>query len=232
VGENGAVAIVLNLADGTSPPLAFSSALGRDGTCPFYTSLYEGQGAIFGWIYFNTDGSGTVTADTIWWLKAAIPGQYYPNGFANLVELSGGLYLPPKAGTNIFSATALTFVVDQGYSGFSLPDETDYALTFNPVKNVFTDTNKVTMNLTPSTGIFTGSFYPVGSAHSISYHCLEIGGAGYGFYENAGNKEIGPIFIYETYGPSQVSSHGSSGERKFAPVFSYPVSTVASPGTP
>ena len=44
VGRGGTVALMLNLADGTSPAISFSSAVAQDGSFPFFASLYSGKG--------------------------------------------------------------------------------------------------------------------------------------------------------------------------------------------
>jgi hypothetical protein len=198
VGAVGAVTLVLNLADGTSPAISFSTGLAQDGTCPFYASLYGGNGIIFGWMQFATDGSGTMSPANITWLTAFdYTSHTYTNGFNGQPILSGGLYLPPKAGTNLFGEgmTALTFEIDPGYAGLSLPNEVDDSVIFNPARNTFTDTSKVTITLTATTGALTGTFYPAGSRTALSYKGVEIGGVAYGFYKNTANLETGPIWV-------------------------------------
>jgi len=192
----GAVTLVLNLADGTSGAVSCSSSMARDGTCPFYHSLYGGKGVILGWLRFATNGPGAVQGYNSWWVKEPLSDKYYTKGFA-LPESgspSGALYVPPKAGSNLFGATALTFVVDGGLTNLSLPNERDFAVTFNPAKNTFTDTNKVTLNLIPSTGALSGSFYPAGGKTPLTFHGLVVGGAALGFYADT-NYQTGPVSI-------------------------------------
>jgi hypothetical protein len=195
VNKNGAVALVLNLADGASPVVSFSGFLAKNGVCPFYASLYGGNGVILGWMQFATNGSGNMQPQPIQWVKQAVADTSYTHGFIGASSISGGLYLPPKAGANVFGVgeTALTFAVDRGYSGLSLPDEEDFAVTFNPAKNIFADPSKVTIALTPSSGALTGAF-PAGGKTPFTYHGVEVDGAGYGFYIST-NKETGPIWI-------------------------------------
>jgi hypothetical protein len=170
--------------------------MARDGTCPFYDSLYGGKGVILGWLRFETNGSGAVQGLNSWWVKEPLADKYYTNGF--LVDESGSpsgaLYLPPAAGANLFGATALTFVVDGGFTNLSLPNETDFAVTFNPAKNTFTDTSRVTLTLTPSTGALSGSFYPAGGTTPLTFHGLTVGGAALGYYTNI-NYQTGPVSI-------------------------------------
>ena len=190
-GTVGDVTIVLNLADGTSPVISFSSALAQDGTCPVYAPLYGGNGIFFGWLQFATNGSGAMSPATVTWLTAFdYTSPTWPNGFNAQPALSGGLYVAPKAGTNVFGATNLTFAVDGGFASLALPDETDFGVTYNHAKNAFFDTNKVTITFTPSTGALTGTFYATGAKTSTTFHGVVSGGSGYGFYTGSkkGNR--------------------------------------------
>jgi len=194
-GSAGAVALVLNLADGTSPTISFPTALAQDGTCPVYASLYGGNGVILGWMQFAMDGSGSMSSASIYWLTAYdYTSSTWPDGFSGQPAISGALYTPPKAGTNLFGATDLILAIDPGFSGLSLQDETDVSVTYNPAKNTFTDTNKVSITLTAATGALTGTFSPPGSRSALTFHGVEAGGAAYGFYTGA-NKQTGPISL-------------------------------------
>jgi hypothetical protein len=180
VSKKGAVALVLHLADGTSPAISFPGSLAQDGTCPFYASLYSGNGVILGWMQFATDGSGAISTNAINWVKLPLADKYYTDGFTSTPTLSGSLYIPPAKGANIFGWTAGEFLFD---SGSGMGNAAELPVTFNPVKNSFTDTNKVTVTFTPATGALTGAFfYPAGSKTSFSYHGVEVDGIGYGFY--------------------------------------------------
>jgi len=194
VSKKGAVALVLHLADAVSTKISFSSTLARDGSCPIYAALYGGNAVLLGWMQFATDGSGSMTPAAITWFTETYDTTLLPdtNAFSGQPLLSGGLYLRPKAGTNLFGATALNFVIDAGYSGLSLPNETDIPVTYHPAGNTFSDTSRVTITLTATNGALAGSFYQAG--RKTSFSGVEVGGAGYGFYAGT-NKETGPISI-------------------------------------
>jgi len=200
VSKKGAVSVVLNLADGASKTISFSSALAQDGSCPIYAALYGGNAVLLGWMQFATDGSGSMSPAAVTWFTENYDPTLLPRGtaFSGQPLLSGGLYTPPKAGTNIFGdgETALTFEIDTGYANLSLPDQTDVPVTFNPAKNTFTDTNKVSITLTPKTGALTGAFHLAGGKTSFTYHGVVVDGAGCGFYTDTANKETGPIGIH------------------------------------
>ena len=180
VSKNGAVALILHLADGTSPAISFPGSLAQDGTCPLYAPLYSGKGVVLGWMRLATDGSGTIPTNAINWVKLPVADKYYTGGFTSAPAIFGGLYLAPAKAANIFGWTAGDFLFD---SGSGLGHAVELPVTFNAVKNSFTDTNKVTITFTPSTGALTGAFfYPAGSKTSFSYHGVEVDGVGYGFY--------------------------------------------------
>ena len=194
VSKEGAVSLVLHLSDGTSPAISFSSSVAKDGACPIYAPLYRGLGVILGWMQFTSSPSSSLQPQAINWTKLPVENNYLSNWFAATPSVSGALYLPPKAATNILGWTDGTFTVDGGYSGLSLPDETDASVTYNPVNNVFTDTSKVSVTLTESIGALTGTFYPAGSKSALTYHGVVVEGSGYGFYSGT-NHETGPITI-------------------------------------
>jgi hypothetical protein len=202
VSKTGSVKIALNLADGVSPAISFASFVAQDGTCPFYASLYGGKGVILGWMQFSTDGSGGMNAQPVNWVKMPVADKFYTGGFnsANAsvpVNITGGLYVPPKPGADIFGAgvTALTFEVDPGVTGTSLPGETDTAVTFGLAKDTFTDASKVTITLTPTTGVLKGTFFPAGSKTSLSFTGVVVDSVGYGFYSDSPKFETGPVWI-------------------------------------
>jgi hypothetical protein len=212
VDKKGAVAIVLHLADGTSPAMTFSSSLAQDGTSPFYTSLYGGKGVILGWVQFPL--AGISFQETVNWVKLPLADKYYTNGFASAPTISVALYIPPKVETNNHLYLGEYFIVDESYSGLSLPNETDTFVAFDLAKNTFsiaTNTNKVTITLTPATGLLTGSFVdPAGSKASFTYHGLFLlNEFGLGFYVST-NKETGPIFLGIPLPPPPVVESGGT----------------------
>jgi hypothetical protein len=206
VSDTGAVTWALTLADGTSPVTSFSTVMSQDGICPIYASLYGGDGLIIGAVQFtNNAGTNTVASyGTIYWVKTPVKDNFYTNGFSYNPGASGGLY----ESLHIFDWTTNgIFDVDQGYTAFNLaPDTGGLGVTFNPANNTFTDTNKVTIALTASTGALSGTFtaskFNLGTntVATPSFHGVAIGDAGWGYY-TATNKaaavglETGPVVI-------------------------------------
>ena len=89
LGAKGTVALILNLADGTSPAVSFSSATAGDGTFPFFASLYGGTGVILGWLQFTNDNltPADIEGNNIAWVKLPAAGKFYTNGFAGAGRL-------------------------------------------------------------------------------------------------------------------------------------------------
>jgi hypothetical protein len=195
VNKKGEVAVVINLADGTSRPFSFSGAMARDGTCPIYAPLYGGKGVILGWIQFATDGSGIIEQSSVSWLKPPVADNYYTGGFLITPNLSGSLYIRSKPGTNIFGATDLAFAIDEDYPGFPLPSPTNFAVTFNPVNGKFSGVDEVTITLTPTTGALTGFFHSSGRKAPYNYHGIEVNGSGFGFFTDPAAQQTGSIWI-------------------------------------
>jgi len=230
IGKQEAATVVLTLPDGASPAISFDTAVASDGTCPIYASLYGGKGVIMGWLQF--DGSSVTSLSNLVWIKTPVADKFYPLGFTNYPSMAGSPYFPPKPGTNLFGTTALTFTVDPGYTNLSLPDEADTFVAFNPVKKTFSDTNKVAVMLAPLTGALTGSFYPAGSKTSLSFHGLEVGGGGYGFYIDATKHQTGPILFRALSPGSEGQDQYSGGDSSSSGAINISVSAPVSPPIP
>lgn len=219
VSKTGTVAVVLNLADGVSLPISFSSALAQDGSCPIYAALYGGNAVLLGRMQFATDGSGGMSPTSITWFTETYNDALLPNStaFSGQPLLSGGLYTAPKGGANVFGAgeTALTLEIDPSYAGLNLPDEIDVPVTYNPARNTFTytdNTDKATITLTSTTGAVSGTFvYPPGGRSSFTYKGAVVDGVGYGFYKDPANKETGPIWLGTPPSPAAQGGDESGG---------------------
>jgi hypothetical protein len=194
LASNGAVSMTLNLPDGATPPLSFNTWISPDGTCPIYAPLYGGKGYIIGSLQYLLDGSHQIAnTGPLVWLNTSATG-FYPNGFQINPGATGVLYSPPKSGTNTVASQNLDFIVDQFFSGTSLPDETDLTLIYNPRKNTFADTNHITAQLQLATGALGGTFLLPGTKHVTAFHGLIVGDTGYGFYVGT-NHETGSILV-------------------------------------
>ena len=189
VAKSGAVSVVLNLADGTSPATSFSTSMTPNGYCGVYASLYGGKGVIIGLLQFDaSSGVPLLTAyGNLTWVKLPVANKFYTNGFTNTITaFTGGLY----ESLNIFDWTAGIFTLDGK----------DTAVTFSPVKNTF---KGAAITLTPSTGAFKNSSGTTFKGVVISDNVPTAAGgdAGYGFSVTAPTaKDAG------TTGPVQINA--------------------------
>ena len=193
--KNPVVPLTLHLADGAAATVSLSASMTPDGTCPLFTSLYGGKGVLMGWMQFALNNSGALPPNGVSWVKLPTGTKYYTNGFSASPALFGNLYVPPKTGTNVFGWTAGKLAVDAGYAGLSLPNEMDFAATFNAARNAFTVASPATLTFTPGNGAIGGTFFsPPGGRTSYSFNGVEVNGTGYGFFTGT-NNQTGPIAV-------------------------------------
>jgi len=197
--KNGAVTMVFNLADGTSPATSFSTFLTESGVCPVYASLYGGKGILFGALQFASDGTRTVTnASELSWVKWPMNNKFYTNGFNYTPAYTPAVFGNSFEQFNIFDWTAGNLSVDQNTA------IGPFSITFNPLKNTLVDTNKadkVTLNLTASTGVLKGTVGGISGrgmalspSASIPSAVDGTDGVGYGFYLGT-NQQTGQWVI-------------------------------------
>jgi hypothetical protein len=203
VAGGGAVSLVLNLADGVSPAISYSTSIGRSGACPVFASLYGGSGVMLGWMRYATNGSDDLIPQVLTWVKPYVKGGAYPNGFTNSPVITGALYIPPPSGftTNVLGWTNGLFQVNTNVVDTTVTPPFTVPLVYNPAINSFSNTvpaSKVAVTLTASSGALVGSFVdPAGSRSSYAFHGLVVGApyrAGYGFFTST-NKETGSVLI-------------------------------------
>ena len=208
LSAGGAVKLTLNLADGTSAKLSFASATAGDGTFPFFYSLYGGKGVLLGWLQFTNDGfiPANLEGTHFAWVKLPVAGKYYTNGFSTVGGplITGSIFAPNKAVSNIVGATNLQAVFNDG--GI----EVNTILAYNPQKNIFTaqspNSNSVTLAMTAASGALSGSFVPGHGAKPITFNgvFLPTSGAGCGFFPGT-NQDTGRFTLNQFNASSNLS---------------------------
>jgi hypothetical protein len=151
VDASGNVVWSGSLSDGTK--VTQKSALSAQGTWPLYVSLYGGKGCVMGWIQFTNNGlSGSV----VWMKSGGTAGKYYPSGFTNQLEASGIPYRPPALGTRLLDLSDGAGKLMLSGGGLGTPASNSLKLELN---NKVTDLsgNKLSLILTPTSGLFHGS---------------------------------------------------------------------------
>jgi Calx-beta domain/Divergent InlB B-repeat domain/Bacterial Ig domain len=163
VSSNGAVKLSASLADGTR--LSQSAPLSKNGYWPLYASLYGGKGSAISWVVF-AESEESDFAGSFSWFKPALPtAKYYPAGFGVDLNLSGSRYTAPTNSTD----PILNFPAGRvQFSAGNLEEfENLVSLSENKVTNL--GTNKLTLSINKSSGLFSGSVLPPGARASLPF---------------------------------------------------------------
>jgi PKD repeat protein len=206
VSADGAVTFAGSLADGTA--VSRSSVVSKDGYWPFYVPLYSGQGSLWSWNYFTTNGTVISTTNASWtnaswinvsWINGTNPAKsvLYPAGFTNqetpligaayeataapLLDLTNGVGEVLLQGGGL-AATITNFI--------TLASDNVITLTANSQ-----NTNNLTLTITKSTGVISGAF--TDDSQTIKVHGVllqnQTGAAGYFLGPNqSGAFTLGP----------------------------------------
>lgn len=168
VAATGAANLTGLLADGTK--LSQKIAVTRGDLWPVYVSLSGGKGSVFGWLGFsNTPPHNTVYGDLQWTRPAVPASKLYPGGFAFAVGGFGSRYTAPAAGERVLDLTGAVLTLEGG--DLAEPVLCDIELgADNKVMN--NSTNKLTVTITPATGLFSGSL-----AHPVTGKPIQFKGA-------------------------------------------------------
>lgn len=170
VDAAGVVKLKAYLADKSS--ITGKVPLSKNGQWPLYAPLYGGKGALLGWATFS-DQPSTDFEGVMSWIKPAIPGPaLYPDGFSSEAALLGSRYTPASGNTNrvLNFSNAVVLV-----SGGNLPASyTNDVLLGASGKVTNSGPNSLTMNFTPSSGLFSGSFVPAGVAKGVAFRGVAL----------------------------------------------------------
>jgi hypothetical protein len=153
VSSLGTITFAGSLADGTA--ISQSSVVSPDGLWPFYVRLYGDKGSLWGWNNFTNH---TITsAYPLSWINATNSSRtaVYRSGFTNQeATLTGGLYV---------STTLLPSDLTATFGGGNLPLWITNGVTISAsdkitMTNKLDETNKLTLTITKTTGVISGSF--------------------------------------------------------------------------
>jgi hypothetical protein len=175
------------LADGT--PFRFVSATDVYSQVPVYVSLYKGKGSLFGWLTV-TNGELNDVAGTMWWTKpASVGGVFYPNGFAEDIDVLGSHYVGVR-GLPILSLANGVVIL----SGGELTEPLTNSVSLGG-DNRITGENNLSIVFSVPKGSFTGSFVDPTSGRKRTLKGTALPGQqqGRGFF--LGTTESGRVFI-------------------------------------
>lgn len=167
-----------------APPFSQTVPVSRDGHFPLYVPIPGSGGSISGWMSFATR-SGDDVNGTVLWLPSAQPSNgSFAGASAYETAAVGARYKPSTGGSPVFSVTNC-FVSFSG-GGLSAPFTNTLSVKAgNKLANA--SANKLTMALTVSSGLFSGSVKPPGSPLSIPFKgaLWQKSNSGYGYFLNA-----------------------------------------------
>lgn len=191
VSTTGRVKLSATLADGTR--LSQSTALSKDGYWPLYAPLYGKQGSVISWVVFSSTGESDLAGLFSWFKPVQLGARFYPAGFAIEQNLTGSRYVAPTNNADPilnFSAGRVQFSAGNLATSF----ENEITLTNNAVINL--GTNRLTLSINRSSGLFTGSVKPPGTTASIPFRgAIDQGlNQGWGFFlgtDQSGRVRLG-----------------------------------------
>jgi hypothetical protein len=160
---------------GDSTPFSVGDTLAADGTWPLFIAPYKPAGIVTGTLLFNNPPSAGVPdiTGTLGWMKPpSSTGQFYRNSFTGQINLVGSRYTPPEPGMAAVNIrNGLVTFAGGGLNPLPTPATASVGLD-NRV--TISSTPGLSMKLTISTGVFSGSFTDPVTKKSLSYQGVLI----------------------------------------------------------
>jgi hypothetical protein len=192
VTPDGKIRFAGKLADGTKA--SQSTTLSKSGSWPLYASLYSGKGSLIGISMLDTNSPDSDLSGNLVWFKQAQPGaRYSPAGFTNTVAMLGSSYLPPDTTHAALNLTSASLAFTNIELGLAFENQ----ITLNPPGTIANlSPNKVSLSLSKSTGLFTGSVTPPsgGKTWPFSGVLLQKRTMGVGFL--LGTNQSGEVLLH------------------------------------
>jgi len=178
------------LADGTK--VTQGAGVSRGGQWPLFALLGGRHGVLAGWMNFETRTNDDVNGILNWTRAAQASAKYYPGGFTLSTEAVGSKYLSPPTGSRVINVATGQVAVANGNLAQSFTNHVVLG-TDNKVMNL--SSNKLTMTITPLTGLFKGTVTAPGTTRSMVLNgvLLQTRNAGYGFF--LGTNQSGRIYF-------------------------------------
>jgi hypothetical protein len=171
------------LADGTK--VTQSGAISSDGYWPLFASLYSGKGLVVSWIQVETNDLGGAL---VWLRPSGVTTKSYLGSFTNAVNATGLPYTSSAVAGPVHNS--LTFSAGDLPAAFSDSFNLDSRLRLvRPV------TNQLKLNVTASSGLFSGSISIPQVEGRVSFQGVLFPSAtnGFGFFLNA--KQSGAVSL-------------------------------------
>jgi len=153
VNAVGLINMVGSLADGSAIKQAVT--ISSDGTWPLYVTL-AGGGSALGWITFSNQPASTL-GGVLSWMRPAGPSPIvYTSGFTNLSSVLGSRY-HVTTGVPVLALNNGHSVLGGLAAGATLSEAV--SINDDNVLQVVAGADDLTLTLTKSTGLITGSFH-------------------------------------------------------------------------
>jgi len=185
----GKVSVSGALGDGAR--FTQSSALSAGDQWPLYASLYASRGLVLGWLSFTNQPASQPGGELSWYRPAKFGAKFYPSGFTLQPATAGSPYAFAN-GSSVLNLTSGRIIIAGGgllrniTNAFSLA-----GAKFTPAASA----NKLTLSVTSSSGLFSGSFYDPDSRRtfSISGALFQSQTNGAGFFQTT--NQTGRVLI-------------------------------------
>ncbi|MGZ5543395.1 MAG: DUF7507 domain-containing protein, partial [Limisphaerales bacterium] len=190
VNANGTVLFTGTLADGTH--VSQSSAISKNGEWPVYVSLYAGHGSLLGWLTFTNRPGDDVSGRLSWIRPAVATSALFAEGFAANAESTGSRYVAP-----IGSANRVLNITNGVVSltGGNLSEASDNEVTLGSGSKITSVGNKVTLNFTLSSGLFSGTFVEPGTTRRTTFGGAVLQKANFGAGYFPGTNDNGRVMF-------------------------------------
>jgi hypothetical protein len=192
VNLSGQVKFSGALAEGTK--VTQSASISQNGQWPFFIPLYRGRGQLIGWLNFTTVPAKDLGGQLSWIKLPDSPSRVYPSGFEVEPTARGSVYQTPLKNMPLLNFTDGQVALSGGDLAGVLINHVTLN-TNNKVTNL--SSNKLTLTLMPSSGLFKGAVLNPADGKSISFRGAvlqdENSGSGYFLRTNqSGRVFMGP----------------------------------------
>lgn len=175
----------MTLPDGTQ--VGEKTTLSESGSWPLYAAPYSSRGVVIGWMQFNGAPSDGFDGQCVW-TKPGGADAPYPGGLTNALTVLGSSYEAPPVAYRNFGTSELVL------SGGGLANPITNSVTWGPNNKIVNNSpNKLSLTLTPASGLFKGTVVDPASGKSVPFQgvLFEEGNVGLGFFP--GGNQSGAV---------------------------------------
>ncbi len=187
VDTQGNISLSGSLADGTK--ISQKTFVSADGLWPLYATLYSGSGSLLGWLTFTNTSTNDIEGLVTWFKLPQTRAKYYPLGFTNQNDVVASRYLFTNNVPVLNFSTGQVWLVNgnlsQAFTNF-VDLETN---------NKVIGTNKFTLTITTSSGLFKGSAPSPDTGKPISFNGVILQKQNYGGGYFLGTNQAGRVFF-------------------------------------